>query len=60
MKNKYHNVGIFPKLNRKIVETCKVDIPSIHVHDLRLSLSIQSGGIILLVKRRGYVRVFHM
>ena len=34
-----------PKLNRKIVETCKVDIPNIHVHDLRLSLSIQSGGV---------------
>ena len=26
MKNKYHNVGIFQKLNRKIVETDNISI----------------------------------
>lgn len=35
MKNKqYDIVGTFPKINRKIEERDKVDIPNTHIHDL--------------------------
>jgi len=49
-QNKFHTVATVPKLNREIVETCKVDTPNTYVHDLRLSLfdtgtSIQSDGV---------------
>jgi hypothetical protein len=34
---KYHNVGTFPKSNRKIVERSKINSPNTQIDDLSLS-----------------------
>jgi hypothetical protein len=51
---KYHTVGRFPKYNRKIVESGKIDTFNTHIHERSLSLgictAITSGGVNLVLK----------
>ena len=59
MKKKYHAVENLPKINRKIVEIGKFDIPNTHNTSPSTGTSMQSDGVKLVYVYNYITSVFH-